>query len=116
MPDLHSAESTTLRHPSVTSPVLLKPLNPLQCPKDGAFLGRPDHMAGRHVCIVLYAKSDSRDERERAWRSLASEINMVDLGRAAKVIEDAGYNWRELDDHEDVLAAAEFIQIPGKAN
>lgn len=99
---------------SPTSQVILKALNPLHDPKDGAFLQRPDHMAGRHVCIVLYAISNSRDERERAWKDKVHDgVNLAELGRGAKLIENAGYNWRELTDHDDVLAAAETLKVPG---
>lgn len=95
---------------SVTSPVLLKPLPELRDPQDGLFLSRPDRMAGRHVCIVLYAMSASRDARENAWRSRETTVNMADLGRAAKILETANFNWRELEDWEDVLSAAESIR------
>ena len=118
MPDLSPIPSIPLTPLTLpTSPVpILKALNPLREPKDGTFLARPDHMAGRHVCIVLYATGNSRDERERAWRSLEGTLNMKELGIAAKAIESAGYNWRELDDCNDVFAAAESLQARGASN
>ena len=117
VPDLSPALSPSTLPPlppTATSPViLLKPLHPLRDPKDGTFLSRPDHVAGRHVCVVLYATSNGRDERERAWRSRERDVSMIELGRAAKLIENAGFNWRELNDHENVFAAAEGLRAPG---
>ncbi|MBI5794376.1 hypothetical protein HZA87_04855 [Candidatus Uhrbacteria bacterium] len=70
-------------------------------------------MAGRQVCITLYAMSAKREARERAWRSRENKVSMVDLGRAAKALELASVNWRELENHEDILEAAETLRAPG---
>jgi hypothetical protein len=93
------------------SPALLQtPLNPLHDPKDGKFLALPSHIAGRQVCIVLFARGNSRESRERAWREKMGEgVKMEKLGIAAQAIEDAGYNWRELTSSDDVLTAAESL-------
>ncbi|MBI4437815.1 hypothetical protein HY631_02590 [Candidatus Uhrbacteria bacterium] len=63
--------------------------------------------------MYVALRTDSREERENAWRSRESTVPMAGLGRAAKALEDAGFNWRELDTWEDVLAAAESIGAYG---
>ncbi len=71
-----------------------EPLPALASPKDGRFLNLPDTLAGRQVCITLYATGDSRDARVKAWRDRQNEVSLSTLGHAAKTLEDAGIDWR----------------------
>jgi hypothetical protein len=92
------------------SPASRKTLHPLSEPKDGKFLASPDHLAGRAVCIALYAKGDSRESRERAWQKQFHDgTDLAVLGRAAKALENGGYDWRKLTTVKGVLAAAEHL-------
>jgi hypothetical protein len=77
----------------------------LEGPRDGNFLRFPDHIAGRQACIELFTRGDSRKEREHAWRSRQATVNMARLGAAAKALEEAGINWRELAGHEEIFEA-----------
>lgn len=77
---------------------------------DEKFLGLSDYYAGRKVCIVLCAISDTREHRERAWKcAQALGVNLGQVGRAAKMLERLNINWRELKELEDVLQAAHDV-------
>ena len=83
-----------------------EPLPALTIPKDGRFLGLPDNLAGRQVCIILYARGDSRDARMKAWKDHQGEVSLTALGIAAKTLENAGMDWRQARNWERVLKEA----------
>lgn len=96
--------------PPLTGVRVVDPLPTLEVPRDGHFLQFTDEIAGRHVCIKLYAKNDTRVARRAAWELRKSQVNMVRLGAAAKALEDANINWRKLGGHEKILEAHAKLQ------
>lgn len=84
----------------------------LQGSPDARFLSYEPVVAGRAVIVHLFGarKGATRERHQATWqRYQRLGVDLIELGRAAKILENAGIDWRRARRHSNILEAAKQI-------